>query len=221
MKREYALDRDLICHLRDDPAYMRIAFDGSDNGGLPYLISQANICYQPNRTLSGFADSLRLALQRHGNYSKEAGNQLYSQIEKNHYLEMGIHGKAGVIRNAPNLIGNIVFHLRSPHMGYSKAFAKKRYLVGEFQLTRALLLCKVYEKKHGQLPETLQALVPEFVEAVPLDPYDGQPVRYSKERQIVYCVGSDGSDDGAPQEKNGEYNRLRDQVLELKPKEKE
>ena len=34
------------------------------------------------------------------------------------------------------------------------------------------------------------------VEAVPLDPFDGQPLRYSKERRIIWSVGENLRDDG-------------------------
>ena len=43
----------------------------------------------------------------------------------------------------------------------------------------------------GQLPDTLAALVPTYLTAVPLDPYDGQPVRYKK-LPVGYVVNSVG-----------------------------
>lgn len=48
----------------------------------------------------------------------------------------------------------------------------------------------------GQLPEHLNELVPEYLSEIPKDPYDGQPLRYSRERSIIYSVGSDGLDLG-------------------------
>jgi hypothetical protein len=63
------------------------------------------------------------------------------------------------------------------------------------RLALAVLRCKA---RHGTLPEGLDALVPEFVEAVPPDPFDGKPLRYRKagDRFVVYAVGRDGKDDG-------------------------
>lgn len=48
------------------------------------------------------------------------------------------------------------------------------------------------------LPESLSALVPVYLPAVPLDLFDGQPLRYRKlpRGYVVYSIGSDLSDDG-------------------------
>ena len=55
-----------------------------------------------------------------------------------------------------------------------------------------------YRRKNGKLPETLAALVPEFLEKVPVDPFDGHPLRYvpSKNGAKLYSVGQDRKDDG-------------------------
>ncbi len=41
-----------------------------------------------------------------------------------------------------------------------------------------LLALRVYRSERGALPNTLDALVPTYLPAVPLDPYNGQPMRY-------------------------------------------
>ncbi len=43
----------------------------------------------------------------------------------------------------------------------------------------------------GELPATLDALVPGYLPAVPRDYLDGQPIRYSREFRAVWSVGSD------------------------------
>ncbi len=50
----------------------------------------------------------------------------------------------------------------------------------------------------GRLPGTLSELVPAYLNAVPLDPYDGQPVRYKKlpVGYVVYSVGLGWTDQG-------------------------
>ncbi len=55
-----------------------------------------------------------------------------------------------------------------------------------------------FREKNGRYPDRLEALVPEFIEAVPLDPFDGKLIRYRKVPGgiIVYSVGEDRRDDG-------------------------
>ena len=55
-----------------------------------------------------------------------------------------------------------------------------------------------YRLEHPALPEKLEELVPAFLDAVPTDPFDGEPIRYrvDEDRYTVYSVGPDGVDDG-------------------------
>lgn len=71
---------------------------------------------------------------------------------------------------------------------------------------------KRYRLKHGQWPEKLGALVPEFLPAVPQDWMDGQPLRYRLNPDGTYTlfsVGRDGQDDGGdPRPKQGESRSM-------------
>ena len=55
----------------------------------------------------------------------------------------------------------------------------------------------------NSLPKDLGQLTPAFLAAVPLDPFDGQPLRFKRvgEGYVVYSVGSDGHDDGGAGER--------------------
>ncbi len=55
---------------------------------------------------------------------------------------------------------------------------------------------QAYYLERGTLPETLDELVPDYLPELPLDPFDGKPLRYSKERKIIYSVGNDFEDQG-------------------------
>jgi len=82
--------------------------------------------------------------------------------------------------------------------------------------TQLLLACRAYEEATGHLPETLQALVPDYLPVVPRDPFDGQPFRYSTERRIIYSVGEDLTDDGGTRGyEQGRRQRQKDLVFDL------
>jgi hypothetical protein len=53
------------------------------------------------------------------------------------------------------------------------------------QLGRAGLAAAAYQRKHGNYPERLEQLVPEFLPAIPLDPRDGQPLRIKRYPEVV------------------------------------
>ena len=71
-------------------------------------------------------------------------------------------------------------------------------------------------------------LCPDYLTAVPTDPFDGQPFRYVLKRKIVYSVGEDLQNDGgstALRSKARVYNNgtvtsrwsMADAVFELPP----
>ncbi len=66
----------------------------------------------------------------------------------------------------------------------------------EAGITRLLLALKCYKLDHGDLPESLDELVPKYIDKIPIDDFDGKHLRYSKEKRIIYSVGRDMKDSG-------------------------
>jgi hypothetical protein len=63
---------------------------------------------------------------------------------------------------------------------------------------RLAAACTAYKAKHGKYPEKVAGLAPEFVAEVPLDPYDGRPLRLRRVKGgvVLYSIGRDRKDDG-------------------------
>ncbi|MBC7772052.1 MAG: hypothetical protein H7210_06130 [Pyrinomonadaceae bacterium] len=55
-----------------------------------------------------------------------------------------------------------------------------------------------YRLKHGRYPQQLSELVPDFLAGIPVDRFDGQPLRYrlTDGKPTVYSVGADRVDSG-------------------------
>ena len=60
----------------------------------------------------------------------------------------------------------------------------------------AVLACRSFRAKHGALPASLDELVPEFLDEVPRDPYDGEKLRWNAEKGYIWTKGRDGNFDG-------------------------
>ncbi len=71
---------------------------------------------------------------------------------------------------------------------------------------RTALAVDRYRQERGKLPETLQDLVPEHMESILEDPFDGKPLRYRKlpKGYVVYSVGPDLSDEGGKEREERE-----------------
>jgi hypothetical protein len=58
-----------------------------------------------------------------------------------------------------------------------------------------------YHLAHGNFPDTLDPLTPQFIEKVPHDVIGGQPLKYHRtenDRFVLYSVGWNERDDGGP-----------------------
>jgi len=64
--------------------------------------------------------------------------------------------------------------------------------------TLTALALELYRREHGEWPETLAELTPRLMPTVPVDQYDGQPLKYRliDGQPILYSVGADRKDDG-------------------------
>ena len=78
----------------------------------------------------------------------------------------------------------------------TQTLAYNQTLVNEAQIVCAL---ERYHLAHGEYPETLEALVPQFIEKLPHDTIGGQPLHYRRTdngKFLLYSVGWNEMDDG-------------------------
>lgn len=66
------------------------------------------------------------------------------------------------------------------------------------ELSRTTFALAAYRARYGAYPETLEALVPEFLETVPMDAFADAPLRYRRTElgYALWSVGSNMTDDG-------------------------
>jgi hypothetical protein len=79
----------------------------------------------------------------------------------------------------------------------SRACELHARVIAQLRSTRAGLAAEQYRMKTGKLPDSLNALVPDYLPEVPLDPFDGKPLRLlaTDEGIVIYSFGEDGYDD--------------------------
>ncbi|RIK62310.1 MAG: hypothetical protein DCC65_17690 [Planctomycetota bacterium] len=69
---------------------------------------------------------------------------------------------------------------------------------GTARALQVALAAERFRMDEGQWPTSPHELVPKYLEAVPIDPFDDKPIRYSiiPEGIIIWCIGEDLKDDG-------------------------
>jgi hypothetical protein len=84
-------------------------------------------------------------------------------------------------------------------MALSTAVRKTLQIETERRVVITAIALKRFQLKHGKWPDALNELVPEFLPSVPIDPYDGKPLKYHPNTDgtfLLYSIGEDGVDDG-------------------------
>lgn len=82
---------------------------------------------------------------------------------------------------------------------YVKARVALQKHQSKIALAHTALALERYHVAKGAYPESLAALVPEFISKLPLDHFDGQPLRYRRTadgKYLLYSIGADKKDDG-------------------------
>ncbi len=98
---------------------------------------------------------------------------------------------------------------------YVKALQKFAY--DQTSANEAAVACALerYHLAHGEYPETLDALMPQFIEKLPHDIIGGQPLHFQRTdngKFLLYSIGWNETDDGgqtSPMDQYGaiDYNR--------------
>ncbi|MCW0221041.1 MAG: hypothetical protein OJI67_22120 [Prosthecobacter sp.] len=102
--------------------------------------------------------------------------------------------------NKPGMQGFPFDHFLAALSIPTVAMLSNRAIHLEAMRLQAVLACALerYYMQKGNYPDKLNALLPEFLTAIPLDPLDHQPIRYRQTqdgRYILWCIGFDDVDD--------------------------
>lgn len=84
------------------------------------------------------------------------------------------------------------------HIPWRGLFIAEARSIAQLRIMRIALTLDQYAQTHRAFPETLDALVPEFFDAVPEDPRTGEPFVYRLDRGgcLIYGLGDNGVDNG-------------------------
>ena len=85
---------------------------------------------------------------------------------------------------------HIFVHILTPAL--SRIITKETKMIAHLRAARVGLAIQRYRLAAGGLPDTLEKLVPTYLDAVPKDPFDDNALRYQKRGTgfIIYSIGS-------------------------------
>ncbi|MEM9415798.1 MAG: hypothetical protein AAGA29_10025 [Planctomycetota bacterium] len=182
----------------------------SDEGvfGLPRGAGYVSPRFDINRALRTINDhySQLTRLMRIEDYQQyqRFSQRFYEQWEREHAMfnqdPLDIAGDvaaAALTRNRyTDLHTSLFMNVMLPALGAARN-TEVRNATHE-QVVFVALQCERYRLATGDIPASLEALVPDYLDETPLDPIDGEPLRYRTTDAgfVVYSVGTDLEDNG-------------------------
>ena len=109
------------------------------------------------------------------------------------------------------------FIVRTLMPSLSRAVTLHLRLTSELQCARLGLAAERFRMNTGRLPVSLDELVPDYVDEIPSDPFDGAAMRFAQTDQgiVIYSVDEDLVDDGGLVERQSQKPYVRDSGFRL------
>jgi hypothetical protein len=148
---------------------------------------QARQLFDPDHTKSVMAEGIRLAIRGLRDHQPGTLPGLFHQLAQL---------RDRIANTGRNPVG-VQFCTRALSEGILVPLRQVGKENTHLAAMRTLVALKAWQVRHGgKLPGRLAELVPDYLDHVPIDPFDGRPLRYSKTKRIVYSVGQDQKDAG-------------------------
>ena len=152
--------------------------------------------YQPNRTRRIYNDiAFRARALLTNDYCKADWAAFNAEVD-------------GLLSSSymPNPVGRVLLQAVVP----AWENIAKHAATGVFsaRATEIVVAAELYRRQNGKRPDSLSALVPEFMATVPTDPYNpGSALNYDAQRGIIWTVGEDGDFNGDKEPGKDSYGR--------------
>ena len=166
--------------------------------------------FQKNKTINQLGDALRLAIV-------DAEGIPGEQVYQKQAIDPLIEKKANMYRLlvSPNAVGNIMLSVSLP------AYHKMSHGHAHSRASRELLLVYIaaqrFRNDETRSVGSLGELVPKYLDRIPEDPFDGNPIRFNPETRRVYSVGSDFKDEqGSYQPPAHRFSRPRKDLIDIR-----
>ena len=184
--REYGREKTFIVEMLRSIEDQRIADRASARESVLSRLIPDDYLWQPNRSISLFADAYR-ARQRW------AGLSCADVFDRQPDVELTPFRKLRALLE-PNAIGTLLMGPEGVTPNLLRFELKRCHLETRISLLQTFIASKAYHSDHGHLPQQLSDLVPSYLDAVPRESFLGEELRYDSARALAYSPGDDFTD---------------------------
>ncbi len=145
---------------------------------------------KPNASLNLLHQILRLQKTKGLTTAPSRETSVFAEVERLTFQREGVLRFFDANLSGRQIIQQFPWFFQGNLLDYSREF------LFETRAVRVAIAIKRWQLKHpGQIPAQLEDLVPEYLNSIPADPWDGSPLRWSAADQIIYAVGPDWTPD--------------------------
>jgi len=204
LKVEYLIQKNAADSVVEGSSRPSEVFNTEDFGFVPNegRLANNNFYFKPNKTKKLFAGYIRGILN---DISKPCGFVKEKEPKRLTPLD-----KFKLIFTE-NAIGKILNDVVSVSLGS----IHNRRCDGDLAVsgTKLLIAIKMYKNDKNSYPATINDLMPLYLTEIPKDPYNGESMRYSSGKKLIYSVGKDLQDSGGTKSK--EWSKAADPSFEI------
>ncbi len=174
-----------VLGFRPGPAVRTTPFPRPTTGSFPALDRALDNLGGVDKTMVRLLDQYKAAIsQATSPYPRRLDSRVYFNNDELMNLQRILAPK----RTVPLATGYI-----------PEAFWSDAAFVAQLHIIQVALAAERFQRRHGSHPPHLVTLVPEFLPAVPIDPYSGKPLSsvQTSEGLLIYSIGADLQDDEA------------------------
>ena len=136
--------------------------------------------YLPNKSLSDLADYYRPLIQNPPTFYSDLDSKFLEHTHDVRPSTLDVYFRK-------NSLGK---HAVRNNLGELNTFINTHFKANTtLAATKIIIACQLFQRANGCKPQTLDELVPDFLPSVPLDPYDGNPFRYTPNEGVIWSVG--------------------------------
>ncbi len=155
--------------------------------------------------LGGYFYSESMTLSKMSNYFRqEVKNTSLPYNEIKHVDVARVYKKNGIdwwlMISSSNALGKTFIDLMQPKLGNCVKNAVE--FDSKCQLLKAMIAIKAFKVENNKLPDSLDELIPDYLQSLPQDSFTQKPVIYDSSKKIVYSVDENLTDDTGDEEKD-------------------
>lgn len=141
-------------------------------------IAPRSLVLMPNLTRSNYVEFMRSAVS-----AIDAPLPAQKSLVRNDEFEKRINSRWSPV----NKLGHVYLGIITPST--NALLTHRLRTQSAISAHEAWIACHLYQRDHGEFPATLDALVPDYLPAVPRDYIDGEPIRYSRDLGVIWSIG--------------------------------